>query len=311
MGFEVPAALGAKVGAPDKNVWSIAGDGGFQMTLCELATIVENNIKVKFALLNNNHLGMITQWQGMFFNEDYQANAYTANPDFVKLANAYGMKALSVDNNEDVRPAIREANSHDGPFLIDFKIKKEENVFPMIPSGQSVNELLEEPLMVATNTGTRTVIALVENKAGVLARICGLFRRQGFNIASLAVGRSEIKGLSRMTFVVEGPEEVVRLVAAKLDRLIEVVEVEDISDLDHVYREMVLIKVSADNEKRGEILQLSNIFNVKTVDVGSDQMTIETTGESNEIESLLELLEPYGIIEVMRTGRVAVLKSNE
>ena len=146
MGFEVPAALGAKVGAPDKNVWSIAGDGGFQMTLCELATIVENNIKVKFALLNNNHLGMITQWQGMFFDEDYQANAYTANPDFVKLANAYGMKALSVDNNEDVRPAIREANSHDGPFLIDFKIKKEENVFPMIPSGQSVNELLEEPI---------------------------------------------------------------------------------------------------------------------------------------------------------------------
>ena len=106
-------------------------------------------------------------------------------------------------------------------------------------------------------------------------------------------------------------EEVVRLVAAKLDRLIEVVEVEDISDLDHVYREMVLIKVTADNEKRGEILQLSNIFNVKTVDVGSDQMTIETTGESNEIESLLELLEPYGIIEVMRTGRVAVLKSKE
>ena len=146
MGFEVPAALGAKVGAPEKNVWSIAGDGGFQMTLCELATIVENNIKVKFALLNNNHLGMITQWQGMFFNEDYQANAYTANPDFVKLANAYGMKALSVDNNEDVRPAIRDANDHDTPFLIDFKIKKEENVFPMIPSGQSVNELLEEPI---------------------------------------------------------------------------------------------------------------------------------------------------------------------
>ena len=89
--------------------------------------------------------------------------------------------------------------------------------------------------MVVTNTGTRTVIALVENKAGVLARICGLFRRQGFNISSLAVGKSEQEGLSRMTFVVEGPEEVVRLVAAKLDRLIEVVKVEDISDLDHVY----------------------------------------------------------------------------
>jgi acetolactate synthase-1/2/3 large subunit len=146
MGFEVPAALGAKVGCPNKMVWSVAGDGGFQMTLSELATIVENNIKVKFALMNNNHLGMITQWQEMFFNEDYQANAYTANPDFVKLANAYGMKALSVNNNEDVRPAIRKANEHDGPFLLDFKIRKEENVFPMIPSGQSVQELLEEPI---------------------------------------------------------------------------------------------------------------------------------------------------------------------
>ena len=146
MGFEVPAALGAKVACPEKTVWSIAGDGGFQMTLSELATIVENNIKVKFAILNNNHLGMITQWQEMFFNKDFQANAYTANPDFSKLANAYGMRSLTVDNNEDVRPSIRQAQDHDGPFLIDFKIKTEENVFPMIPSGQSINELLEESL---------------------------------------------------------------------------------------------------------------------------------------------------------------------
>ncbi|MEG3581474.1 MAG: biosynthetic-type acetolactate synthase large subunit [Chloroflexota bacterium] len=146
MGFEVPAALGAKVACPEKTVWSIAGDGGFQMTLSELATIVENNIKVKFAILNNNHLGMITQWQEMFFNKDFQANAYTANPDFSKLANAYGMRSLTVDNNEDVRPSIRQAQDHDGPFLIDFKIKTEENVFPMIPSGQSIDELLEEAL---------------------------------------------------------------------------------------------------------------------------------------------------------------------
>ena len=146
MGFEVPAALGAKVACPEKTVWSIAGDGGFQMTLSELATIVENNIKVKFAILNNNHLGMITQWQEMFFNKDFQANAYTANPDFSKLANAYGMRSLTVDNNEDVRPSIRQAQDHDGPFLIDFKIKTEENVFPMIPSGQSIDELLEEEL---------------------------------------------------------------------------------------------------------------------------------------------------------------------
>ena len=159
------------------------------------------------------------------------------------------------------------------------------------------------------NQETRTVVALVQNKAGVLARICGLFRRQGFNISSLAVGESEKPGLSRMTFVVEGPEEVVRLVSAKLDRLIEVVEVQDISDKDHVYREMVLVKLKAEKENRGEILQLVNNLKVRTVDVGLNQMTIETTGDTKEIDSLLELLKPYGVLEVMRTGRVAVLKS--
>ena len=163
--------------------------------------------------------------------------------------------------------------------------------------------------MSINNQSSRTVVALVQNKAGVLARICGLFRRQGFNIASLAVGRSEKPGLSRMTFVVEGPEEIVKLVSAKLDRLIEVVEVEDISDKEHVYREMVLIKLNADDAKRREILQLTNVFRVKTVDIGSDQMTIETTGDTKEIDSLLKLLTPYGVLEEMRTGRVAVLKS--
>ena len=146
MGFEVPAAMGAQVGKPNHNVWSIAGDGGFQMTMSELATIVENNIPVKFAIMNNNHLGMITQWQELFFDEDYQANAYTANPDFAKLANAFGMKSRRVDNQEELQDAIREAELHPGPFLIDFIIRKEENVYPMIPSGQSVEELMEEPI---------------------------------------------------------------------------------------------------------------------------------------------------------------------
>ncbi len=146
MGFEVPAAMGAQVGKPDHNVWSIAGDGGFQMTMSELATIVENNIPVKFAIMNNNHLGMITQWQELFFDKDYQANSYTANPDFVKLANAFGMKSRRVERQEDLKDAINEAEEHPGPFLIDFIIKKEENVYPMIPSGQSVEELMEEPI---------------------------------------------------------------------------------------------------------------------------------------------------------------------
>ncbi len=146
MGFEVPSAIGAQIGCPDKLVWSICGDGGFQMTMMELATAVENKLPVKYAILNNNHLGMITQWQGMFYGGDYQADAYTGNPDFVKLGEAYGIKSLRVSKAAELIPAIEEANEHNGPVIVDFIIKKVESVYPMIPAGQSVAELLEEAL---------------------------------------------------------------------------------------------------------------------------------------------------------------------
>lgn len=146
MGYEVPSAIGAQLGNPDRLVWSICGDGGFQMTSMELATAVENNLPVKYAILNNNHLGMITQWQSMFYADDFQAETYSANPDFVKLAEAYGMKGIRVTRQEDLESAIREANAHPGPVIVDFVIEKVDNVYPMIPAGQSVNELIEESL---------------------------------------------------------------------------------------------------------------------------------------------------------------------
>jgi acetolactate synthase-1/2/3 large subunit len=146
MGYEVPSAIGAQVGNPDKLVWSVCGDGGFQMTMMELATAVENHLPVKYAILNNNHLGMITQWQGLFYAGDYQAESYTANPDFVKLAEAYGMKGIRVRTQEELPAAIREANEHPGPVIVDFVIEKVDNVYPMIPAGQSIEELIEEPL---------------------------------------------------------------------------------------------------------------------------------------------------------------------
>ena len=145
MGYEVPSAIGAQVGNPGKLVWSICGDGGFQMTLMELATIAENNLPIKYAILNNNHLGMITQWQGLFYNQDYQAETYTGNPDFVKLAEAYGIKGIRVSKKDNVENAIIEANKHNGPVLVDFVIEKVDYVYPMIPAGQSVNELIEGP----------------------------------------------------------------------------------------------------------------------------------------------------------------------
>ena len=145
MGFEVPAAMGAQVGKPDRVVWSICGDGGFQMTMCELATIVENNIPVKFAIFNNGYLGMVRQWQEIFYQKDYFSTHYTRNPDFVKLAEAFGMLGIRVNRREESIEAIRAAMAHPGPVLVDFMVEEEENVYPMIPPGETVAELMEEP----------------------------------------------------------------------------------------------------------------------------------------------------------------------
>ena len=145
MGYEVPGAMGAQVGRPDKVVWSVAGDGGFQMTMCEIATMVENGIPVKIAILNNNFLGMVRQWQEIFYERSYVATGYTGNPDFVKLAEAFGAFGARVTDKSQVRSTIMDAMAFDGPAIVDFVVEQEENVYPMIPAGMSVREMIEEP----------------------------------------------------------------------------------------------------------------------------------------------------------------------
>ena len=144
MGFELPAALGAKIGRPDDTVWCIAGDGGFQMTIQELATIVQEKAAVKIAILNNGYLGMVRQWQELFYARRYVATPLSC-PDFIKIAEAYSIPALRVERRDEVRPAIEQAMAEDGPFLIDFRIEPEENVYPMVPPGAALSETLVEP----------------------------------------------------------------------------------------------------------------------------------------------------------------------
>ena len=144
MGFELPAAMGAKVGCPDEIVWCVAGDGGFQMTMQELATLVQEKIAVKIAIINNGYLGMIRQWQEMFYKKRYVA-AVLNNPDFVKIAEAYGLPGLRVKRKEEVVPAIEQALAEPGPFLIDFVVEPEENVYPMVTPGTTLAEIIEEP----------------------------------------------------------------------------------------------------------------------------------------------------------------------
>ncbi|PKB78737.1 MAG: acetolactate synthase small subunit [SAR202 cluster bacterium Io17-Chloro-G9] len=153
-----------------------------------------------------------------------------------------------------------------------------------------------------------TLVALVEDKPGVLTRIASMFRRRGFNIASLAVGRSEKPGLSRMTFVVEGDEHTVTQVTKQLDKLIDVINVTDITNEEMVARELALIKVNANTATRGEVIQIVHLFRANIVDVGAQSVVIEITGEEDKINALHDLLEPFGIIEMLRTGLVAMVR---
>ena len=144
MGFEVPAAMGAQVACPDQAVWSICGDGGFQMTLQELATMVDEQLPVKLAIINNGYLGMVRQWQELFYEDNYVAVAI-GQPDFVKLADAFGMRAIRVTERSEVDAAIEEANAHRGPVLLDFRVEAETNVWPMVPAGAALSETVEAP----------------------------------------------------------------------------------------------------------------------------------------------------------------------
>ncbi len=144
MGFELPAAMGAKVACPEETVWCIAGDGGFQMTIQELATIEQEKLAVKIAIINNRFLGMVRQWQELFYERRYVATPLSG-PDFVKVADAYGIAGLRVTDKVMVTSAIETAMEHQGPFLIDFQVEPEENVYPMVPPGAAIHEILEEP----------------------------------------------------------------------------------------------------------------------------------------------------------------------
>jgi acetolactate synthase-1/2/3 large subunit len=144
MGFELPGAIGAKVGCPHETVWCIAGDGGFQMTVQELATMVQENLDINIAVFNNGWLGMVRQWQELIYNKRY-FGTQLYNPDFVKLAEAYGIKGVKVSKKIDVRPAIHRAMEHKGPFLIEFIVEPEENVYPFVPPGKTIVEFLELP----------------------------------------------------------------------------------------------------------------------------------------------------------------------
>jgi acetolactate synthase I/II/III large subunit len=144
MGFALPAAIGAKFACPDKEVWVVAGDGGFQMTAAELSTIAQEGIKINIAIINNGYLGMVRQWQEFFYERNYESTPLIS-PDFVKLADAHGIAGLTVRTRAEVAGAVDAARTARGTFLLNFMVEKEESVYPMIPVGASLHEMIRRP----------------------------------------------------------------------------------------------------------------------------------------------------------------------
>jgi len=144
MGFALPAAIGAQIANRDKLVWAVAGDGGFQMTLQELIVLHQERLPVKIAIINNGFLGMVRQWQQFFYDKRYVGTPILS-PDYVKLGEAYSIPALKVTHPSEVVPALTQAHETDGPFLIDFRVKEEINVYPMVAPGAAVDQLIRRP----------------------------------------------------------------------------------------------------------------------------------------------------------------------
>jgi acetolactate synthase-1/3 small subunit len=161
---------------------------------------------------------------------------------------------------------------------------------------------------MSKKSSSRTFITYVEDKPGVLNRVVSLFRRRAYNIESLTVGRTARPEISRITLVVEADDDTARRIEANLYKLVNVLFVEDVSSSASVVREMALIKVHAPNGKRAEVLQLCEVFRARVVDVASDTLSLETTGTQDKIDGLIDVLRPFGIVEMVRTGAVAMVR---
>jgi acetolactate synthase I/II/III large subunit len=153
MGFALPAAIGAKMARPDAEVWVVVGDGGFQMTMCELATIVQEKINIKIAIINNGYLGMVRQWQEFFYDKRYVATPLIA-PNFAALANSFGIRGESVTARKDVVPTIESARKSDQTVLIDFRVEQEDSVYPMVPAGAALHDMIRRPNSPLVETAT-------------------------------------------------------------------------------------------------------------------------------------------------------------
>ncbi len=311
MGFALPAAIGAKMARPEAEVWVVAGDGGFQMTACELTTIMQEKLDIKIAVINNGFLGMVRQWQEFFHDKRYAATPMLS-PDFVALAAAHGVPGHRVTERADVAKKVEEARSTAGPDAPGVHGAEGGGGLPDGPGRQRSGH--DDP--PAERDGRRgegmkhTLVAKVADQPGVLNRVASLFRRRAFNIDSLTVGHTEVDSVSRMTIVVDTARVPAHIVEANLRKLVPVMDVTDVTHTPTVDRDLALIRVNCSPAERAELASLVEIFRGRIVDVARESVIVEVTGHEQKVNGLVDLLKMRGIVEMVRTGKVAMVRGS-
>ena len=326
MGFSVPAAIGAKVGRPDRMVWAVDGDGCFQMTAQELVTASTERIPVKIAILNNAYLGMVRQWQEMFYEERYSEVYLSPDlPDYVKWAEAMGCVGLRVESPEEVGPpSTRRTRSTTGRSCIEFRT---DCLREGVPDGARP----ARPTTTSSSTRPRAtrLDAAVHERSPCrpkppsttccrcwwrTAPACwpgssSLFARRGYNIYSLAVAPTDDERFSRITIVVDVESAPLEQIVKQLNKLINVIKISELDPRDSVERELMMVTVKAPPATRGEIIELVGVFDGRIARRRSrraDRCRSTSTPSASTTSSSCS--RPYGIVDLQRTGRVALPK---
>ena len=303
MGFDFQQRIGAQIAKRDELVIAIVGDAGFQMTLQELSVLKEHALPVKVFILNNEALGMVRQWQDEFYNQRYSHSLLPCQPDFVALANAYGIKGVRIDDPLLAKKQIQHAIELQEPVVIDCRVLQSEKVMPMVAPGKGVHQ------MEGVEKGEENCYSDSSKSKWCVKPNYRVMTRRHFNIESISVGHTESSDISRMTIVVhvESEQQVEQLIK-QLHKQIDVLKVSDITEEAMIARELALIKV-ATSVARAELYSLIEPFRAAVIDVGKDSIVVQVTGTQDKVEALIELLRPYGLKEIARTGVTAFTRS--
>ena len=345
MGYGLPAAIGVQIAHPEALVIDVAGEASILMNIQEMSTAAQYRMPVKVFIMNNHWMGMVRQWQELLHGGRYSESYSDALPDFVKLADAFGWTGLRATKPAEMDDIIKTMIETPGPVIVDVAVDETRELLPDDPVGRGAQRDAAGSRRPESEPGVRrghgagvtkaqslrhldiakkgegvtqqierhTISVMVDNEAGVLARVIGLFSGRGYNIESLTVAEVDAQHhFSRITVVTSGTPMIIEQIKNQLRRLVPVHRVTDLTvEGPSLERELVLVKVKGTGEKRVESLRIADIFRARVVDSTIESFVFEMTGSTEKLTAFINLMQPLGLVEVSRTGVVAISRGPE